>query len=60
MTQHASFRSNSSTGAKRNVLKRFERVEILKKRGDFKGAARDRWIGELRRALRPSYTNRRW
>lgn len=37
MTQHASFKSNTSTGAKRNVLKRFERVEILKKRGDFKG-----------------------
>lgn len=33
---------------------------IVVKRGDFKGAARDRWIGELRRALRPSYTNRRW
>lgn len=37
MTQHASFKSNASTGAKRNVLKRFERVELLKKRGDFKG-----------------------
>lgn len=33
---------------------------IVVRRGDFKSAARDRWIGELRRALRPSYTNRRW
>ena len=37
MTQHASFKSNAATGAKRNVLKRFERVDLLKKRGDFKG-----------------------
>lgn len=37
MTQHNSFKSSaSSTGAKRNVLKRFERVELLKKRNDFK------------------------
>jgi len=38
MTQHNSFKSSaSSSGAKRNVLKRFERVELLKKRNDFKG-----------------------
>ena len=37
MTQHNSFKSSAaSSGAKRNVLKRFERVELLKKRGDFK------------------------
>ena len=37
MTQHNSFKSGASTsGAKRNVLKRFERVEILKKRGQWK------------------------
>ncbi len=37
MTQHNSFKSSaSSSGAKRNVLKRFERVELLKKRGAFK------------------------
>ena len=41
MTQHNSFKSSaSSSGAKRNVLKRFERVELLKKRGALKGIKR--------------------
>ena len=41
MTQHNSFKSSaSSSGAKRNVLKRFERVELLKKRGSLKGIKR--------------------
>jgi small basic protein (TIGR04137 family) len=30
----------SALGAKRNVLKRFERVEILKKRGQWKAGDR--------------------
>lgn len=33
---------------------------IVVKRGDFTGPARDRWIREVRAALAPSYTNRRW
>ncbi len=34
MSQHNSFKSaGSSLGRKRNVLKRFERVALLKKRG---------------------------
>jgi len=36
MSQHRSLRGSSTLGAKRNVLKRFERVEILKKRGQWK------------------------
>jgi small basic protein (TIGR04137 family) len=36
MSQHRSLRAASTTGAKRNVLKRFERVEILKRRGQWK------------------------
>jgi small basic protein (TIGR04137 family) len=36
MTQHRSLRAASSLGAKRNVLKRYERVELLKKRGQWK------------------------
>jgi small basic protein (TIGR04137 family) len=36
MSQHRSLRAASTTGAKRNVLKRFERVEILKKRAAWK------------------------
>ena len=33
MSQHASLKGASTIVAKRNVLKRFERVELLKKRG---------------------------
>jgi hypothetical protein len=33
---------------------------IVVRNGDFTGAALDRWLGELRRALAPTYTNRRW
>lgn len=36
MAQHGSLRGASAIGAKRNVLKRFERVELLKKRGLWK------------------------
>ena len=43
MSQHSSLRGASTLGAKRNVLKRFERVDLLKKRGLWK--AGDRVIG---------------
>ncbi len=33
MSQHRSLKSSSTVGAKRSVLKRFERIELLKKRG---------------------------
>lgn len=33
---------------------------IVVRRGDFGAAARERWLGELRGALAPAYTNRRW
>jgi small basic protein (TIGR04137 family) len=36
MSQHRSLRATSTLGAKRNVLKRFERVAILKRRGQWK------------------------
>ncbi len=36
MSQHRSLRATTTLGAKRNVLKRFERVELLKKRGQWK------------------------
>jgi small basic protein (TIGR04137 family) len=36
MSQHRSLRSSSTIAAKRNVLKRFERVDLLKKRGQWK------------------------
>jgi small basic protein (TIGR04137 family) len=36
MSQHRSLRAVSTIRAKRNVLKRFERVAVLKKRGEWK------------------------
>ncbi len=36
MSQHRSLKGASTIVAKRNVLKRFERVELLKQRGQFK------------------------
>jgi small basic protein (TIGR04137 family) len=36
MSQHRSLRAVAALGAKRNVLKRFERIELLKKRGEWK------------------------
>jgi len=43
MSQHRSLKGASTIQTKRNVLKRFERVELLKKRGQFKPG--DRVIG---------------
>jgi small basic protein (TIGR04137 family) len=40
MSQHSSLRGGNTLGAKRNVLKRFERVAVLKKRGDWKDGDR--------------------
>jgi small basic protein (TIGR04137 family) len=40
MSQHPSLRATGTGGAKRNVLKRFERVELLKKRGQWKSGDR--------------------
>ncbi len=36
MSQHRSLKGASTVKAKRNVLKRYERVEILRSRGEFK------------------------
>ena len=35
MSQHRSLKGASTIAAKRNVLKRFERVEVLKRRGQW-------------------------
>lgn len=35
MSQHPSLKGSKSVGAKRSVLKRFERVKLLKKRGQW-------------------------
>jgi len=36
MSQHPTLKKSSSVGAKRNVLKRFERVKLLQRRGEWK------------------------
>jgi len=36
MSQHRSLKGASTIAARRNVLKRFERVELLKKRGQWR------------------------
>ena len=40
MSQHKSLQGSSGLVIKRNVLKRFERVDILKKRGQWKAGDR--------------------
>ena len=40
MSQHRSRKGSSTIKAKRNVMKRFERVEVLKKQGRFKDGQR--------------------
>ena len=36
MSQHRSLKRAGSVGQKRSVLKRFERIDLLKKRGQWK------------------------
>jgi small basic protein (TIGR04137 family) len=36
MSQHRSLKSSTKIAARRNVLKRFERVELMKKQGRWK------------------------
>lgn len=40
MTQHSSLKSAHKITTRRNVLKRFERVEVLKKQGRWKAGQR--------------------
>jgi len=43
MSQHSSLKSATRIAARRNVLKRFERVDLLRKRGKWKEG--DRGLG---------------
>ena len=43
MSQHRSLKGSSKIVVKRNVLKRFERVDLLKKRGQWQDG--DRGLG---------------
>ena len=40
MSQHTSFKSSGSLEVKRNVLKRYERLEILRTAGEWKEGSR--------------------
>ena len=40
MSQHASLKGKGKIASKRNVLKRFERVDLLQKRGEWKEDSR--------------------
>lgn len=40
MSQHPSLKRTGAVTARRSVLKRFERVELLKKRGQFQDGQR--------------------
>jgi small basic protein (TIGR04137 family) len=40
MSQHRSLRAASTLGGKRNVMKRYERVELLRKAGEWKDGNR--------------------
>jgi len=40
MSQHSSLKGSSKIVTKRNVLKRFERVDLMKKRGQWKEKSR--------------------
>ena len=40
MSQHRSLRGSGKITTKRNVLKRFERVDLLQKRGEWKDGSR--------------------
>ena len=55
MSQHRSLRGSSKITSKRNVLKRFERVNLLQKRGDWKEG--DRGLG-LKTTKPEAYTTR--
>ncbi|MGI6496870.1 MAG: small basic protein [Kiritimatiellia bacterium] len=43
MSQHRSLKSNAKITVKRNVLKRYERINLLKERGQWKDG--DRGLG---------------
>ncbi len=49
MARHRSLRAAATLGCKRNVLKRFERIELLKKRGQWKDGDRITGLRQTKR-----------
>jgi small basic protein (TIGR04137 family) len=48
MSQHASFKSASKIQVKRNVLKRFERIDLLREQGKWKEGDRGQGLPKTR------------
>ena len=51
MSQHRSLRATATFGGKRNVLKRYERVELLEKRGQWKAGDRITGLRKTKKAV---------
>lgn len=57
---HGSLEQQVHDERRRAWLREHGWTVIVVRSGDFTGAALDRWLGELRAALVPTYSNRRW
>jgi uncharacterized protein DUF559 len=57
---HGSEEQRAHDEQRRAWLRAHGWIVIVVRSGDFTGAARDRWISELRAALHPAYSTRRW
>lgn len=57
---HRDARQQAYDEERRDWLRRNGWVVIVVRRGDFTGDALERWLAELRAALRPTYSNRRF
>jgi hypothetical protein len=57
---HSSDEQRAHDRARRKWLRDHGWTVIIVREGDFTGEALDRWLGELRAALDPTYSNRRW
>jgi small basic protein (TIGR04137 family) len=53
MSRHPSYGKSSSTGQKRNVLKRFERVDVLRQTGRWNDSENKKVTGLPKTAPRP-------
>lgn len=57
---HGSAEQREYDEERRALLRAHGWIVIVVRSGDFTGAALDRWLRELREALRSTYANRRW
>jgi hypothetical protein len=57
---HSSDEQRAHDEARRSWLRDHGWIVIIVREGGFTGEALDQWLGELRAALDPTYSNRRW